>query len=74
VQLVYETLRGEAVGDIAEQTITPAWWHRWESFGLPGLFNDQELHTPNESIRGVHLQGLPKARKAGAKPWTPIEA
>jgi hypothetical protein len=67
VQLVYETLRGEAVGDIAEQTITPAWWHRWESFGLPGLFNDQELHTPNESIRGVHLQGAAESAEGWRK-------
>ena len=58
MQVVYETLRAEAVGDTAGQTIMSEWWHRWESFGLLGLFNDQELHTPiHESIREVHLQG-----------------
>ncbi len=68
VQVVYETLRAEAVGDIAGQTITPAWWHRWESFGLLGLFNGQELQTPiHESIRGVHLEGAAESAEGWRK-------
>ncbi len=68
VQLIYETLRAEAVGDIAGQTSTPAWWHRWESFGLSVLFNDQELNTPiHESIRAVHLQGAAESAEGWRK-------
>ena len=67
VQLVYETLRAKAVGDIAG-TITPALWHRWVSFGLLGLFNDQELHSPiHESIRGVYLQGAAESAEGWRK-------
>jgi hypothetical protein len=69
VQLIYETLRAETVGDIAGQTITPSWWHRWESFGLLGLFKeDQELHTPiHESVRQVHLQGAAESAEGWRK-------
>jgi hypothetical protein len=67
VQLVYEAFRGEAVGDIGGQTITPDWWHRWESFGLPGLFNDQELPAAHESIHGVHLQGAAESAEGWRK-------
>jgi len=63
VQLIYETLRAEVVGEMAGETSTDSWWHRWERFGLLGLFNqDQELHIPVDgSIRGVHLQGAPQS-------------
>ena len=58
MQLVYEALRAEALGETAGPTINPSWRYRWESFGLLGLFNDQELHTAiREPIRDVYFQG-----------------
>jgi len=59
VQVVYETLRAEAVGEIAGQSITASWRHGWERFGLLGLFNqDPELRTSiPETMRQVYLQG-----------------
>ena len=57
-QLVYEALRAEALGETAGPTVNPSWRYRWESFGLLGLFNDQELHTAiREPIRDVYFQG-----------------
>jgi hypothetical protein len=57
VQLVYEALRAEAVGESGAM-VTASTRHQWESAGLLGLFKDQELHTPiHESIRGVRLKG-----------------
>jgi len=68
VQLVYETLRAEAVGDIAGPTITASWWHRWERFGLLGLFSEQELHSPiHDSMLGVHLEGAAESVEAWRK-------
>jgi hypothetical protein len=66
--LVYETLRAEAVGNIEGATVTPSTRHRWECFGLLGLFKDQELPTPiHESIRGVHLQGAAESAEGWRK-------
>jgi hypothetical protein len=58
VQLVYEALRAEALGETAGPTVNPSWRYRWESFGLLGLFKDQELHTAiREPIRDIFFQG-----------------
>lgn len=57
VQLVYEALRAEALGETAGSTVNFSWMYRWESFGLLGLFNDQELYTAfREPIRDIYLQ------------------
>jgi hypothetical protein len=66
VQFVYETLRAEALGETAGQTVTPSCKYRWESFGLLGLFKQQELPTAiHEPLRRVYLQGVSE----GAEGW-----
>jgi hypothetical protein len=68
VRLIYETLRAEAVGEITGQTVTPSWRHRWESFGLLGLFKEQELPTPiHGPIAGVQLQGAAESAEGWRK-------
>ena len=74
MQLVYEALRAEAVGDIAVAALDRSLRQRWQSLGLVGLFTDEDCAPVHESVGRVQLLGATESAESCGGPWRFIEA